>query len=176
MRKWTPAAVALVATLSACASSSSEPADPPAEPSSMSSPTTSMTGVSPTPSASGTPRQGSGTEVIVEESEFGPMLYGADGQAIYLFDLESSEEPRCYDECAEAWPPVLTKGQPVAGKGVDAGLLGATRRSDGSTQVTYAGHPLYFYAHEDPWQVLCHDFADFGGTWFVVTRDGDPAS
>jgi hypothetical protein len=41
--------------------------------------------------------------------------------------------------------------------------------------VTYGGHPLYFYAHEDPWQVLCHDFADFGGTWFVVQPDGDAA-
>ena len=113
--------------------------------------------------------------MIVAESEFGPMLYGADGQAIYLFDLENSADPRCYDDCAAAWPPVLTKGLPVAGKGVAAGMLGVTRRTDGSTQVTYAGHPLYFYAHEDPWQVLCHDFADFGGTWYVVQPDGGAA-
>jgi predicted lipoprotein with Yx(FWY)xxD motif len=103
------------------------------------------------------------------------MLYGADGQAIYLFDLEDTSRPRCYDECAAAWPPVLTRGEPVAGQGSDPSLLGTTARADGSTQVTYGGHPLYFYAHEDPWQVLCHDFADFGGTWFVVQPDGEAA-
>ena len=43
-------------------------------------------------------------------------------------------------------------------------------------QVTYGGHPLYFYAHEEPWQVLCHDFFDFGGTWYVVTPAGDAAA
>ena len=48
-------------------------------------------------------------------------------------------------------------------------------RQDGTTQATYGGHPLYFYAHEDPWQVLCHDFEDFGGTWYVVQPDGEAA-
>ena len=103
------------------------------------------------------------------------MLYGADGQAIYLFDLEEAGRPRCYGECASAWPPVLTTGDPVAGRGVRSGLLGTVERQDGTTQATYGGHPLYFYAHEDPWQVLCHDFEDFGGTWYVVQPDGEAA-
>ena len=135
-------------------------------------PTPSVTSTSP-PSADPDDREG--TRVIVEDSDFGPMLYAEDGQAIYLFDLESTSAPRCYDECAEAWPPVLTEDDPLAGQGVDAGLIGTTRRTDGGIQLTYAGHPLYFYAHEDPWQVLCHDFTDFGGTWYVVQPDGDPA-
>ncbi len=103
------------------------------------------------------------------------MLYGADGQAIYLFDLEATTQPRCYDECADAWPPVLTTGDPVAARGVRPALLGTVERQDGTSQVTYRGHPLYFYAHEDPWQVLCHDFEDFGGTWYVVQPDGAAA-
>ena len=53
----------------------------------------------------------------------------------------------CYEGCAEAWPPVLTEGPPAAA-GVNAELLGTTTRTDGATQVTYGGHPLYFYAHE----------------------------
>ena len=49
------------------------------------------------------------------------------------------------------------------------------RAADGTTQVTYAGHPLYFYAHEEPRQVLCHDFEEFGGIWHVVQPDGEAA-
>ena len=141
-----------------------------------SSPTSAATQPSRTPSASVSPRARAGTEIIVAASAYGSMLYGADGQAIYLFDLEETSQPRCYDECATAWPPVLTQGQPAAGRGVDAGLIGTTKRADGSMQVTYGGHPLYFYAHEEPWQVLCHDFFDFGGTWYVVTPAGDAAA
>jgi predicted lipoprotein with Yx(FWY)xxD motif len=54
-------------------------------------------------------------------------------------------------------------------------LLGVTRRDDGSRQVTYAGHPLYFSAHEGSYEVLCHDVVEYGGTWLVVRPDGTPA-
>ena len=108
-------------------------------------------------------------------SAYGPMLFDKSGQAIYLFDHETSTEPRCYDECAEAWPPVLTRGKPVASGQVRSGLLGTTRRADGTRQVTYAGHPLYFYAHEGKRQVLCHNIDEYGGTWLVVQPDGEPA-
>jgi hypothetical protein len=53
---------------------------------------------------------------------------------------------------------------------------GTTQRRDGTTQVTYAGHPLYYYAHEGRGQVLCHDVVEFGGTWLVVTPTGEPAA
>ena len=104
------------------------------------------------------------------------MLYDASGQPIYLFDAEATSRPECYGECAQAWPPVLTKGKPRAQGEVRADLLGTTRRRDGSTQITYAGHPLYFYAHEGKYQVLCHNVDEFGGTWLVVKPDGKPAS
>ena len=102
------------------------------------------------------------------------MLYDASGQPIYLFDAETTSRPRCYDECAEAWPPVLTRGTPRAMGQVSASLVGTTRRSDGTTQVTYAGHPLYYYAHEGKYQVLCHNVDEYGGTWLVVRPDGTP--
>jgi predicted lipoprotein with Yx(FWY)xxD motif len=103
------------------------------------------------------------------------MLFDERGQAIYLFDRETTAEPDCYEECAEAWPPVLTTGEPQAAGDVRTDLLGTTERDDGSLQVTYAGHPLYFYAHEGPGQVLCHDVTEFGGVWLVVTPAGAPA-
>ena len=108
-------------------------------------------------------------------SDFGPMLFDATGQAIYLFDVETTSEPACYEACAKAWPPVLTDGRPVAGEGVRKHLVGTTVRSDGSTQVTYNGHPLYFYAHEGKNEVLCHDVFLNGGNWYVVRPDGDAA-
>ena len=113
-----------------------------------------------------------GTEVIAAGSEFGEMLYGADKQAIYIFENDREGESVCYDECAEAWPPVYTEGKPTAGDGVDAKLLGTTKRRDGKLQVTYDGQPLYFYAHEKPGEVRCHNIDLNGGLWWVVGPDG----
>jgi predicted lipoprotein with Yx(FWY)xxD motif len=113
--------------------------------------------------------------ITTTDSDYGSMLFDERGQAIYLFDRETSDEAQCYDECAEAWPPVLTEGPPEADGDVDAALLGTTERDDGSVQVTYNGHPLYFYADEAPGEVKCHDVDDYGGTWLVVTPDGEAA-
>jgi predicted lipoprotein with Yx(FWY)xxD motif len=70
---------------------------------------------------------------------------------------------------------VLTEGEPRAAGTVKSALQGTTLRRDGSTQITYAGHPLYFYAHEGKYQVLCHNVTEFGGTWLVVKPNGEPA-
>jgi predicted lipoprotein with Yx(FWY)xxD motif len=116
-----------------------------------------------------------GIVVTAAASRFGPVLFDRTGQAIYIFDAEKTSKPTCYGDCARAWPPVLTTGQPVAGAAVRQDLLSATTRSDGSTQVTYAGKPLYFYAHEGKHQVLCHNVTEFGGRWLAVAATGDPA-
>lgn len=108
-------------------------------------------------------------------SDFGAMLFDGGGQAIYVFDKETTSRPECYGACAAAWPPVLTDGDPRARGDADADLLGTVRRRDGTTQVTYAGQPLYFYAHESKGQVLCHDVQEYGGLWLVVTPTGAPA-
>jgi predicted lipoprotein with Yx(FWY)xxD motif len=120
-------------------------------------------------------RPAEGTTIAAATSDFGTVLFDATGQAIYLFDLEATDEPRCYGACAQAWPPVLTDGDPMAGQRVDESLLGTTRREDGTTQVTYAGHPLYFYAHEGKHEVKCHDVFLNGGNWYAVQPDGNPA-
>jgi predicted lipoprotein with Yx(FWY)xxD motif len=117
-----------------------------------------------------------GTEIVVADSEFGQMLFDTSEQAIYLFDKESGPTSECYEACADAWPPVLTDGRPQAGAGVDAALLGTTKRDDGSVQLTYGGHPLYYYAHEGPGQVLCHNVEEFGGLWLVVDPGGEAVS
>ena len=113
-----------------------------------------------------------GTEVIVAGSQFGDMLYGADKQAIYIFENDGKGKSNCYDECAAAWPPVYTDGEPQAGKGVDASLLGTTKRRDGKLQVTYNDQPLYFYVNEGPGEVRCHNVFLNGGLWWAVGPDG----
>ncbi len=77
-----------------------------------------------------------GTMIMAAESDFGTILYDATGQPIYLFDAETSSRPKCYDECAKAWPPVLTSGAPRAKGAVQSDLLGTTPRTDGATQIT----------------------------------------
>jgi len=121
------------------------------------------------------PSQGA-AEVKIASSQFGEILFDADDQAIYLFDKETSSKPDCYGDCAAAWPPVLTVGDPAAGSGVDAKLLGTTERDDGRAQVTYNGHPLYYYAHEGPGEVKCHNVEGFGGLWLVLDAAGNALS
>lgn len=114
-----------------------------------------------------------GTTIKLGDSQFGRVLFDEGGQAIYLFDKETSDESECYDDCAAEWPPVLTEGEPQAGEGIDAKLLGTTERDDGTTQVTYNGHPLYFYAHEGKNEVRCHNVPGFGGIWLALGADGN---
>ncbi len=172
MSRWL--ALALVVVLTGCAESApdGESADNAATDSSTTSP-------SPTPSAepvpTRSPKPRRGTEITTGPSDYGAMLFDARGQAIYLFDTETTSTPECYGACAAAWPPVITKGEADPGGDARGRLLGTTQRRDGSLQVTYDSHPLYFYAHEEPGQVLCHDIEEFGGLWLVVTPAGDAA-
>jgi predicted lipoprotein with Yx(FWY)xxD motif len=114
-----------------------------------------------------------GTTITTGDSQYGEILFDGSDQAIYLFDKESSKASECYGACAEAWPPVLTEGEPRAGGAADAKLLGTTERDDGSTQVTYDGHPLYYYVDDPAGEVLCHNVDEFGGLWLVLEPSGD---
>ena len=113
-----------------------------------------------------------GTKITLGDSQFGNVLFDGRQQAVYIFDRERSSRPRCYGDCAVAWPPVLTRGEPVAGRGVRRSLLGTVRRRDGKRQVTYNGHPLYYY-EEPPGIVTCHNVREFGGLWLAVRANGN---
>jgi predicted lipoprotein with Yx(FWY)xxD motif len=114
-----------------------------------------------------------GTTIATSDSEFGEVLFDGEDRAIYVFDKEATERSECYGACAEAWPPVLTEGEPEASGAADAKLLGTTERDDGTTQVTYAGQPLYYYVDDPRGEVLCHNVEEFGGLWLVVEPSGD---
>jgi predicted lipoprotein with Yx(FWY)xxD motif len=116
-----------------------------------------------------------GARIKVVDSDFGRVIADGKGEAFYLFDKEDTKKAECYGACAKVWPPVLTKGKPVAAGGAKQSLLGTTRRKNGKLQVTYAGHPLYYYVDDSPGTILCHDVAEFGGLWLVVKPNGKAA-
>lgn len=120
-----------------------------------------------------TPAPGARLEVV--DSQFGRVVADRHGEALYVFDREQSGKSECYGACAKVWPPLLTKGRPIAA-GARRDLLGTTRRADGRLQVTYAGQPLYYYVSDSPGTILCHDVVEFGGTWLVVKPDGRAAA
>lgn len=117
-----------------------------------------------------------GTSVKLAPSPVGDALFDGDDQAIYLFDIEEGPTAECYGDCAAAWPPVLTKGEPVAEGPVEQSLLGTTKRDDGTAQVTYNDHPLYYYAHEGPGELVCHNVSEFGGVWLALDESGNALS
>jgi predicted lipoprotein with Yx(FWY)xxD motif len=118
--------------------------------------------------------RGSGTTVKVVSSQYGPVLADGRGQAFYLFASEKSGRSQCDGGCAQRWPPVLAGGAPRAGPGGHGRLLGTTRRTDGKVQLTYAGHPMYYYDGDAPGRILCQGVNEFGGLWLVVRPDGKP--
>ena len=150
--------------------------DAPAAPDSGAGPYGAETGSTSTPAAASASRPkavtAAGTTIVARGSEFGRMLFNSKRQAIYIFQRDGRRRSNCYGECARAWPPVFTRGKPRAGRGVKASLLGTTRRRDGRLQVTYNGKPLYYYAHEGPGQVLCHNVSLNGGLWWVIGPNG----
>jgi predicted lipoprotein with Yx(FWY)xxD motif len=119
------------------------------------------------------PKKEKGTTVTTVDSEFGEVLVDTNEQAVYIFENDSPGRTNCTGECAAAWPPVFTSGKPQASGGVDGSLLGTIERPDGGLQVTYAGKPLYYYAHEGPGEILCHNVDLNGGFWWVIGPDGE---
>ncbi|MFF5725042.1 hypothetical protein [[Kitasatospora] papulosa] len=103
----------------------------------------------------------------------GDILVDDKGNTLYLFLADKKNKSNCTGACAKAWPPLLTKGAAEVGKGVDRKLLDTTKRSDGDEQVTYNGHPLYYYAGDtEPGQTNGQNLDQFGAQWYVLDTKG----
>lgn len=109
-----------------------------------------------------------GPVLATADTELGTVLVDGEGMTLYLFDNDADGESACYDSCAETWPPLT--GEVTAGEGVDASLIGTTERTDGTTQVTYDGNPLYYYAADSA--AGDTNGQGVGGVWWVVGPDG----
>ena len=111
--------------------------------------------------------------LIVKASPFGRILFDGHGFVLYGFTHDPRGKSACSGACARAWPPFVVMSVPRAAVGVAARLLGTTRRANGALQVTYAGHPLYYYVGDRrPGQILCQNVTEFGGVWRVVRPTG----
>jgi predicted lipoprotein with Yx(FWY)xxD motif len=123
--------------------------------------------------AAPTPTTGDGIVVALGQTRYGKALTSKTGQALYLFEKDKRNKSSCYGACAGAWPPYVTDGQVRAGSGVKADLLGTVKRDDGKTQVTYKGHPLYYYIKDrNPGDVTGQNLKDHGAEWYLVGANG----
>ena len=103
----------------------------------------------------------------------GKALVGSNGRTLYLFQADKSGTSACAGACAAAWPPFTVTGTPKAGSGVSQSLLGTITRPDGTMQLTYNGHPLYYFT-ADTAGGTAHGQAvrAFGAEWYVVGASG----
>lgn len=137
--------------------------------------TTSSAGAAPAAASSSTASSAAakGVAIATAKGSAGTYVTGASGRAVYLWVADSNGKSSCSGACAQAWPPVTTTGQAVAGHGVTAAELGTTTRSDGTKQVTYKGHPLYYFAGDSGPGTTSGQGSDaFGAKWWLVTPAG----
>ena len=132
--------------------------------SSSSAPAATATSSSTTAPTSAGGSGGAATIDVADNPDLGQILADGDGTS------------NCSGECATEWPPVTTSGSAKAGDGADQSLISTIKRDDGSTQVTYDGHPLYLYAGDtDPRDTSGNGLELYGAEWYAITPDGSNA-
>jgi predicted lipoprotein with Yx(FWY)xxD motif len=110
--------------------------------------------------------------IQLAQTGLGSVLTDAKGMTVYMFTPDTSGTSTCYGQCAVTWPPLTVSGKLHAGPGLQSKLLGTTQRTDGTTQVTYNGHPLYFYARDT--KAGDTNGQGVGTRWWVLSGAGAP--
>jgi predicted lipoprotein with Yx(FWY)xxD motif len=163
-----------VLAIAGCGSSSSKSTRSSAAPAAASSSSTTSTSTTQSASAPGTSSGAEAVTVTTKHNDKLGTILGAGKKklTVYLFEKDKGSKSACEGACASAWPPVTGKAM-AAGK-ASAADLGTTKRSDGTTQVTYKGHPLYFFIKdkdgEDAYGQNAHAF---GADWYVLSPSGN---
>jgi predicted lipoprotein with Yx(FWY)xxD motif len=117
------------------------------------------------------------TVLTLRHTNLGGILASASGRTLYEFTRDHPDRDTCasISGCSEIWPPLQSAGHLSAGAGVHASLLSSIRLSNGTRQVTYAGHPLYLYSGDSgPAETAYVGASQFGGSWYAVNSSGRP--
>jgi predicted lipoprotein with Yx(FWY)xxD motif len=129
----------------------------------------------PAPEASPTPEMSETEEAeisVVNHPDYGNILIGNDNMTLYIFTVDGPNQSNCDDACLAIWPPLITRGSPILGAGVDPDKIGSAELADGSMIVTYNEMPLYYWIQDQqPGDVLGQGV---GGVWFVISPEGEP--
>jgi predicted lipoprotein with Yx(FWY)xxD motif len=138
---------------------------------------TAAYGSSGSPAAGGgaTPPAGSPemSTIAIKTTPLGQILVDGKGRTLYLFEADKGTASSCYDACAGVWPPLTTTAAPAAASGVNQSLLATTTRKDGSMEVVYNGHPLYYFASDkQSGDTTGQGLSSFGADWYVLSAAG----
>ena len=127
-------------------------------------------GTAAAPAPATTAQEASRASVAVGKTSLGNILVDGEGRTLYVFTKDRGDQSVCSGECATNWPALTATGAPTAGAGVQASLLSTSKQADGSTQVTYGGRPLYYFAGDaKPGEAKGQGLND---VWFVIGADG----
>lgn len=115
-----------------------------------------------------------GVQVTVKHAKLGTIVaVGPRRMTAYIFEADHGGASACTGACASAWPPVTTAAAPTAGAGASASALGTITRADGTKQVTYGGHPLYFFVQDkDQGDAYGQGVKSFGSAWYMLKPSG----
>lgn len=156
----TAATLATVLVAVACGGESPDTADDRASAKTTAPPAASDTG-------------GPATVGVATSPQYGQILVDGQGRTLYLFAPDTNGSSTCYGRCAQYWPPLLTQGKPTAGNGAVDKYLDTTQRHDGTTQVSYRGHPLYYYISDTRPGDVTGQLRDEFGAWYVLAPNGN---
>ena len=113
----------------------------------------------------------------ISNGDLGKILVDSEGHTLYLFEKDTGTTSTCTGECASNWPPLLANSTPTLGSGANASLIGTSKRPDGTSQVTYNGHPLYRFENDKKAGDTNGEGVNaFGAGWFAVSAAGDKVS
>lgn len=125
------------------------------------------------PTSSSAANPGGAATVGLRSTPLGQILVDGNGRTLYLFAADKSAMSTCYGDCASVWPPLRTGGSPVAGSGINQSLLSTTTRNDGSSEVVYNGHPLYYFVSDrQAGDTTGQAISSFGANWYVLSAAG----
>jgi len=154
--------------ISACGSGTAATTAPSA------APQTPVASAAPT-TATSTAAPAAGVTLAVGHTSLGSFIVDGKGVSLYLFEADKGTKSTCYGDCATNWPPLVTSGGVAVSGGASMSLVGTTKRTDGTTEVTYNGHPLYYYAADasTPGRAKGEELDQFGAEWYVVGANGN---